>query len=226
MPGFDPDSPFNRECKLLHAQKVYWIHPSTLEDINAMPSNIDEPRSTMANEITRNGQARLMVCLADFLDETGAPGASLWLPLQSKGDAEIAEAEKCGYDHGPKKWRNHSSQYWLKGVTWLLGRSGNPFDPQGLTGQRYISAFGLQEVRGNIRTISITKSWLEALDDDYISGKVIFPRGKRIISIFVARRSLRVSRKAHYEKQSSRFRAPVVRLPRTRSRPVPRPPAE
>lgn len=185
-----------------------------------MPSNIDEPRFTRANEITRNGKARLMVCLADFPDGTGAPGASLWLPLQSKGDAEVAEADKCGYDPGPRQWRKNSSQYWLKGVTWLLGRPEEPFDPQALKGQRYISAFGLQEVRKKIRTISMTKSWLKALDDDYISGKVVFPRGK-VFSIFVTGRSLRVSHKAHYEKGSGRIRPAVASLGPDRLRGVP-----
>lgn len=226
MPRFDPDSPFNQD-KHLHARKVYWFHPRTLEDINAMPSNIDEPRSTRANEITRNGQARLMVCLADFLDDTGSPGASWWVPLRSRGDAEIAETHKCGYDPG-RQWQKCSSWYLLKGTTWLLGRSGNPFNPKCLkqpVGQRYISALGLQAIRKKIRALSMTKSWLEALNDDYIFGQIVFPRGK-ILSVFQARPSFRVSRKAHYGKQLGAFRASVARPPWTRSRPVPRPPAE
>ena len=100
MPSFDPDSPYNRESKHPHAGKVYWIHPDTLDDIGAMPSNKDEPCPTKPSEITRNGQARLMVCLADFPDGTGAPGASLWLPLQSKGDVKLSGLDKCGYDPG------------------------------------------------------------------------------------------------------------------------------
>ncbi len=216
-------TPFDQEHKFLHARKVYWIRPSDLEDIGAMPSNMDEPRSTSASEITRKGQAWLMLCLADFPDETGAPGASLWLPLQSKGDAEIAEAEKCGYDPGPKKWRDYSSQYWLKGTTWFLGRSGSPFDPKCLkqpVGRRYISASGLREVRKKIRVISVPKGWLGALNDDdisgYISGQVIFSRNK----------TFRVSHKENYGKGSGRFRAGIARLPRIRLRPVPRPAAE
>lgn len=37
MPKFDPDSPYNRECKYLHAGKVYWNRPNTLEESALCP---------------------------------------------------------------------------------------------------------------------------------------------------------------------------------------------
>lgn len=126
-----------------------------------------------------------MVCLADFPDGTGAPGASWWLPLQSRGDVKLDELDKCGYDPGPRKWRENCSWYWLKGVTWLLGKPGAPFDPKCRTqraGQRYISASGFRELREQIGSISMTKSWLEALKvpdrgEEFLEGKLIISGG-------------------------------------------------